>query len=108
MSSGSAERFLTAPTAEALKRRANDTVEFFRTRGPWIDVTFPKKNTVLDVQHRMVVTPNGYLPVLTVGGNIHAIDLTKWTPTVAYLQADADNTVARICFVVTNEVPVNA
>lgn len=104
----SAERFLPQPTAEALKRRSNDTVDVYRAVGPWIDVPFPKKNTIRDVQHRMPVTPNGYLLALTVGGNIQAVNLTTWTPTLAYLQADADNTVARICFVVTNEVPVNA
>lgn len=108
MSAGS-PRYLrdAVPTEEAIGRLEDGLPEPFLDRSPVYEVTFPAANTARDVQHGMGVIPTGVIVLVAVGGNVRCSDLTRWTGELAFLQADAANTRARVYFVVT-EVPINA
>ncbi len=102
------ERYLSdqVGTEKAIGRLRDDL------GSPWprsvvFDVLFQGANTPRDIQHGMGVTPTGVIAIAVVGGNVRCSDLTTWTPTLAFLQADTANTRARLYFILT-EVPTDA
>lgn len=70
-------------------------------------VTFPVANTTRDVAHTLGVIPTGYL-VLWADALVTAVPGKLWTPTLAYMQAGANNAHAILLFFITREEPTNA
>lgn len=66
--------------------------------GPVLELTFPTAATRRDVPHGLPTTPDGYWLLLQSGGQVSAVDVHLWSPTIAWLVAGADNTWARVCF----------
>lgn len=71
------------------------------------DVYFPD-TTVRDVAHGLGETPDGVLIYLQVGGYVLTPAPHTWTKDVAYLQASAAETRARVQFFVLRENIINA
>ncbi len=108
MSGGTgAERYLDRDVEEALGRLRDQLADPYLERSAVFEVTFPAANTTRDVQHGMGQIPTGVSVIAAVGGHVRCSDLTTWTPDLAFLQADAANTRARVYFIVT-EVPTDA
>jgi hypothetical protein len=103
------ERYLSnaVPTEEAIGRFRDELDDLPLARSHVLEVTFPAANTTRDVQHGMGQVPTGVIVIAAVGGNVRCSDLTTWTTDLAFLQADAANTRARLYFIVT-EVPIDA
>ena len=103
------ERYLrdAVGTEEAIGRLRDDIPVPYLDRSKTFDVLFTAANTPRDVQHGMGQIPTGVIVIAAVGGNVRCSDLTTWTADLAFLQADAANTRARLYFIVT-EVPVDA
>lgn len=70
----------------------------FAAIGPVLEVVFPAATTARDIAHGLRATPDGYFVVLESGGFVRAIDVSRWTETIAWLEATAVNTRARVCF----------
>lgn len=102
------ERFLTPAVDEALDRVQRAIEQRFSLVGPWLDIHFVAANTPRDVQHALDEIPTGYQVILEVGGHVRGANIMDWTKDLAFLQADAVNTRARLRFVVTREDPSHA
>ncbi len=88
----------------AIDQAVRNAVGRIQREGPVLEVTFPSMAFRVDVAHGLGQVPTGYHIVLQAGGLVQAVDVDQWTDTVAYLQATADYTRARVFFVVTDEV----
>lgn len=75
-----------------------------RIEGPCLEVFFPSTDK-RDVAHLLGVTPTGYVLILERGGHVAAVDVEKWSPDLAWLQASAAGVRVRLYFIVT-EVPL--
>jgi hypothetical protein len=75
--------------------------------GPVLRLTFVAANTQRDIQHRLGVTPSGY-EVIFADAELHATPGKLWTPTLAYLQANAANAHALVRFYVLREDVIDA
>lgn len=106
MSAG-AERYLDRPESEAIGRLKAQIDDVYTQRGPVLEVLFPASGVARDIQHGLGVVPTGYVILLELGGQVRASSITSWSKDLAFLQADAANTRARLFFV-TTEVPINA
>lgn len=79
--------------------------------GPVQDVFFPTAGAARDVPHGLNRIPDGYFIVLQSGGFVKATTVSRWSDTIAWLDATANNTWARLCFytlregVIRNVVP---
>ena len=104
----SRDRFLAQPENEGLARAQSATVQPYAAVGPLLEVLFPVANTRRDVLHGLGAVPTGYQIVLEVGGQITGFDVVNWTADLAFLQASAANTRARLRFVVTPEEATDA
>lgn len=71
--------------------------------GPVLEVDFPEANTARDLAHGLQATPDGYVVVLQSGGVVQATRVHLWTSTIAWLQASADHTRARVQFYTLRE-----
>lgn len=98
---------LTPQERRTLERgtRHLDTGETIVSRP--LRVKFPAANTARDIAHGLGVIPDGYRIVWT-NAEIHATPGTLWTPTLAYLQANAANALAIVRFYVLKDRPVDA
>lgn len=106
MSNG-AERYLERPASEGIGRLRAEIDDVYRQRGPILEVLFAASGVARDVQHGLGAVPSGYVVLLELGGHVRASSITDWTTDLAFLQADAANTRARLFFV-TTEVPLDA
>jgi hypothetical protein len=102
-----AERYLPPESAEGLKRLREESPSPILAYSRVLEVSFPAANVKRDVQHGLSATPTGVIVLLAIGGAVRGSDITSWSPTLAYLQADSANTRARVVFVVTED-PINA
>lgn len=100
-------RFSDAATESAIDRGLDDARGRVLAEGPVLEVHFPVANVPRDVAHGLDVRPTGYQLILEVGGHVRATNVTDWTPEIAFLQADANNTRARLWFVLTED-PIDA
>lgn len=79
--------------------------------GPVITVQFPSAGVARDLPHGLDRVPDGYLVVLESGGFVKGVNVSRWSDTIAWMDATANNTWARICFytlkegAITNVVP---
>lgn len=102
-----AARFVDRDTAAAIDQLRAENTSPILLYGPVLEIAFQASATRRDVQHGLKVIPTGFIVIATQGGNVQAFDLANWTPDLAFLSADANNTRVRGYFVVT-EVPTNA
>lgn len=65
--------------------------------GPVLEVAFTGIG-VRDVAHGLGVAPDGVWVLLQAGGTVVAAQVHLWSASVAWLQASAANTRARLCF----------
>lgn len=75
--------------------------------GAPLRLTFPAANTARDVAHGLGVIPDGY-EIIFADAKLHAAPSLLWTPTLAYLQADAANAHAIVRFYTLREDPTDA
>lgn len=66
--------------------------------GPIIEVAFPFAAVPRDVPHGLGQVPDGYHVLLESLGVLTAVDVAQWTRDIAFLQASANNTRARVLF----------
>lgn len=71
--------------------------------GPVIEVQFPTAAVARDLPHGLDRVPDGYLVVLESGGCVKAVNVSRWSDTIAWMDATANNTWARICFYTLKE-----
>lgn len=67
---------------------------------PPVEVAFPVADAARAVQHGLRVVPTGFLVLLSTGP-VYAVDVDRWTDTVAYLTSPTAHTVARLWFLQT-------
>jgi hypothetical protein len=95
------ERFIEADVVEALKRLRAERGPV----GPLLDVHFAVADLPRDVLHGLGVVPTGYAIECEQGGHAKAWAMVTWTPTVALLVADTNDTRIKIRFLRNDEVP---
>jgi hypothetical protein len=95
----SLDRFVPAPTARAVDRLEQSLVTAFEIWGAPVEVFLAVAGDEAAVEHGLGRVPDGYLPILVVGGNVQASRPHAWTETTAYLVADANATRAIVVFV---------
>lgn len=69
-------------------------------------LTFVAANTPRDIEHGLGVIPDGY-EIIFADGEVHA-SANLWSPTTAWLQANAANTHAIVRFFTLREDPLDA
>lgn len=107
--SGGSERYLADAIGaeQAIGRLRDSQASPILAYGPVLEVFFPASATARDVQHGLGATPTGVLILLESGGAVRGMNVTDWTPDLAFLEADTANTRARVVFILT-EVPTDA
>lgn len=95
-----------SPLVDALGRTP-DALPFWSRYSRPLRVTFPAANTRRDVAHGLGAIPTGML-VIWNDAAIQAVMGVAWTPTLAYVQANAANAHATIMFFVSREDPAVA
>lgn len=98
---------LTVQESRAIELVTRGMVTGIATLGRPLRVTFAAANTKRDIAHGLGVIPDGYRIVMA-DAEVHATPGALWTPTLAYLQAAADNTHAIIQFYTLREAPLDA
>lgn len=98
------DRFLERRAGEAIDRARQELATPILDYGPVVEVLLEVAGTPAAVTHGLGRIPDGYLPVLEIGGNVQAYAFTTWTTDLAWLVASANNTRARVTFVAVREV----
>jgi len=106
------DRAIDHRTDEALSALQRERVSLpIASVGPVLEVYFPAASTPRDIPHGLGVVPDGYQVLLVATGQVQAVNVHLWTPSVAWLEATVDHTRARIAFmklqegVITHVVP---
>ena len=93
----------SAETAPQDARRALAQQLPIAALGPVIEVYFPTATTARDIPHGLDRVPDGYVVVLESGGFVKAITVDRWSDQIAWMNATADHTRARLCFYTLRE-----
>lgn len=98
------DRSLPREVSKADDRLRRELATPVRAFGPVLEVLGVNAGDPMAIAHGLGRVPDGYLVLMTIGGQVQATQVTGWTDQLAYLVADTDNTRARVVFVAVEEV----
>lgn len=96
------DRSIPRPVDQAIERVEREQRPWWASYAIPVEVHFEAAAVPRAIAHQLGAVPDGYEVVMRTSGLV-AVQLDKWTSTIAYLQAGAANTRAILIFYTLRE-----